>query len=293
MQRCLYLMCVLAAARGAASQIAYADDQVAPPPVDKAQFGLLNPVPDDMMRSFATDRPTKSDSPYTVDAGHVQYEADIANWTYDNLNHRSWSSVLIIGDPTIKVGLTNNSDFELALAPINIESAHNAAIHVRTDYFGFGDIDGRLKVNLFGNDGGDTALAIVPYVKAPTASSGIGNGYWEGGAYIPFSASLPNGWVLSITSQFDVLENESNDGVHPNFQNLINFSHAIFSDSLTGSAEFWSDVSTDRDAATQYSLDFSLAWMATSNLQFDGGINIGLNDATPDTQFYLGISRRF
>jgi len=276
-----------------ASQTAYADDQGAAPLVDKGQFDIFDPVPDDLMRSFATDRPTKSASPYTVDAGHFQYEADIVSGTYDNQNRRSWSSVFVVGDPTIKLGLTNDSDFELALAPINFNSTHNAAAHIRTDYFGFGDVDARLKVNLFGNDGGDAALAVVPYVKLPTASAGIGNGYWEGGAYMPFSASLPGGWVLSITSEIDLLENESTTGVHPNFQNLINFSHPIFSDVITASAEVWTDVNTERDTPTQYTLDFALSWMVESALQVDIGVNIGLDKAAPDTQFYLGISQRF
>ena len=43
---------------------------------DKNQYWLLNPVPPDQMRSFSTDRPTKSNVPYTVDAGHFQYETD-------------------------------------------------------------------------------------------------------------------------------------------------------------------------------------------------------------------------
>ena len=43
---------------------AYADEVAAP---DKSAYTLFNPVPDDQMRSFSTDRPTKSDTPYTVD----------------------------------------------------------------------------------------------------------------------------------------------------------------------------------------------------------------------------------
>jgi hypothetical protein len=110
---------------------------------------------------------------------------------------------------------------------------------------------------------------------------------------MPFGASLPDGWALSITSEVDFLEDAGNTGVRPNFQNLINVSHSIFTDSVTGAAEFWADVNTDRGAATQYTLDFALSWLATSNLQFDVGINIGLNQAAPDTQLYLGISQRF
>ena len=43
---------------------------------DKSQYTLFNPTPTDQMRDFNTDRPTKSNVPYTVDAGHFQYEGD-------------------------------------------------------------------------------------------------------------------------------------------------------------------------------------------------------------------------
>src|SRR5580692_7079732 len=49
---------------------------------DKNQYWLLKPVPTDQMRSFSTDRPTKSNVPYTVDAGHFQYETDLVNFTH-------------------------------------------------------------------------------------------------------------------------------------------------------------------------------------------------------------------
>jgi len=44
---------------------------------EKDQYTLFNPTPVDKMRAFNTDRPTKSNVPYTVDAGHFQYEGDI------------------------------------------------------------------------------------------------------------------------------------------------------------------------------------------------------------------------
>src|SRR5271170_5612690 len=85
------------------SAVFAADD--APPP-DKSQYTLFNPVPDDLMRSFSTDRPTKSDTPYTVDAGHFQYEADLVNWIYDhNSTSQTTTSNILVGDPTLKVGL--------------------------------------------------------------------------------------------------------------------------------------------------------------------------------------------
>ncbi len=81
---------------------------------DKSQYTLFNPTPVDKMRDFNTDRPTKSNVPYTVDAGHFQYEGDLFVYGYDNMstpdtNITSWT----VGNPTFKVGLLNNVDFEV------------------------------------------------------------------------------------------------------------------------------------------------------------------------------------
>jgi len=48
-------------------------DEAAP---DKGDYILFNPTPDADLRSFSTDRPPKANSPYTVDAGHLQYETE-------------------------------------------------------------------------------------------------------------------------------------------------------------------------------------------------------------------------
>jgi hypothetical protein len=270
---------------------AFADD--APPP-DKSGYTLFNPVPDGQMRSFSSDRPTKSDSPYTVDAGHFQYEADILNWTYDHNNAaQTTTSSLLVADPVLKAGLTNRTDLEIALAPINLNQSHVRGTNTRNTAAGFGDVYARLKYSLLGDDGGDYALAVVPYVKAPTAAHNVGNNHWEGGGYVPFTAALPYDWTLAITSEVDILENAALNGTHSNFSNLINFGHTIFDDSLTGYVEFWSDVNNDQGAATQYTADFALAWLVKDNLQLDCGINVGLNKAANDLQPYLGISQRF
>src|SRR5258705_2765484 len=70
---------------------------------DKDQYNLFNPTPTDKMRAFNTDRPTKSNVPYTVDAGHFQYEGDLFIYGYDNVstpdtNITSWT----VGNPTFK-----------------------------------------------------------------------------------------------------------------------------------------------------------------------------------------------
>ena len=301
---------VLAALVLAAPRLAHADD--APIPVkgpndavpatttpaapDKSGYTLFDAVPDSELRPLETDRPTKSNSPYTVDAGHFQYESDIVNSTYDHYSYgRTTTSDTLVADPTLKLGLTNNTDLEVALAPFNFVRSTSRAGGVKTDGNGFGDIYTRLKVNLLGDDGGDYAVAIVPYVKAPTASRTLGNGHYEGGAYAPVSFALPGDVTGLVMTEVDVLEDAALTGTHENYQNLINFSHAIgkTEDNLTGYVEFYSDVDNDAGLQPYYTADFAVAWLVSPNFQLDIGTNVGLNKAAPDIQGYVGISQRF
>jgi hypothetical protein len=163
---------------------------------DKDRYWVLNPVPDDQMRNFSTDRPTKSNVPCTVDAGHFQYETDIVNFTHQ-VTGSVHTDTLLVPNPTFKVGLTNNIDLELNIAPVVGVHTFNSAPLVSSTTWGNGDLFVRSKVNLWGDDGGGTsAFALIPYIKAPTAPTGIGNGTVEGGVIAPLAFSLPNGTTL-------------------------------------------------------------------------------------------------
>jgi hypothetical protein len=47
---------------------------------DKSQYTLFNPTPADCMREFDPDRPDVTDSPFTVDAGHIQFETGLFSY---------------------------------------------------------------------------------------------------------------------------------------------------------------------------------------------------------------------
>lgn len=49
--------------------------------LDKSQFNLFNPTPEDALRPFSTARPGKTHSSLTVDAGHFQIEGDFRNYS--------------------------------------------------------------------------------------------------------------------------------------------------------------------------------------------------------------------
>lgn len=252
---------------------------------------VFNPVPDSQMRSFDTDRPTKSNVPYTVDCGHFQYETDLVNFSRLESNGTVTESYLA-PNPTLKVGITGNADVELNIAPFEEIRIRNSRGETTT-VSGVGDLFARLKVNLIGDNGGSVALALIPYIKAPTASRGLGDGAVEGGLIVPVSFALPAGLTLLIMSEADILHSASGSGDHANYINLVNLSHT-FSGKLTLYAELWSDVDADpAGTVRQYSFDTAVAWLARPDLQLDVGVNAGLNSNTPGYQVYLGLSQRF
>src|SRR5881296_631365 len=85
---------------------------------DKDRFHLFNPTPRALMRDMATDRPDKTESPYTVDAGHFQFEMDLLNYAYDRDNGIPGDTrieTVSIAPVNLKLGLCNRADFQVLL----------------------------------------------------------------------------------------------------------------------------------------------------------------------------------
>lgn len=262
------------------------------PTPDKSHYTLFDPTPDAQMRAFSTDRPNKSNSPYTVDAGHFQYETDLLGAASDgySIGHGEYRQ-LFTADPVLKLGLTNDTDLEIGLGGFEDLRTKQRGTGPASVYSGYGDTTVRLKVNVFGNDGGTTAFALIPYVKVPTSDRGLGNNQVEGGVIAPLQVTLPYNFTAIFMTQFDVYKNPNDSGKHAGFENLVNLSHPI-TDKLTASAEFFSQVQAANVPAI-YTADFSLAYMLGPNTQLDGAVYAGLNKAAPDVVGYIGLSQRF
>ena len=276
----------------AGTTYALADDTPASPPPDKRGYTLFNPTPDAAMRSFSTDRPNKSTSPYTVDAGHFQFETDLFGGAYDGYNtSQTRSREFFTGDPVLKMGITNFADVEVALGGYQNYRVKDRSANSTTNYDGFGDVTLRVKANILGNDGGPIAIALDPFYKIPTATRGLGNGVGEFGLTIPIQVSLPYNFTALVVTEFDDFKNVSNTGRHAGFTNLLNVSYPI-TPKLTAAVEIWNQVQATT-IPTQYTLDLSLAYMLGPNTQLDTATYIGLNKAAPDFVAYAGLSMRF
>jgi hypothetical protein len=259
-----------------------------------ASYTLFNPVPDDQMRPFCTDRPTKGTGPCTVDAGHIQIESDILNMTFQN-SDGVVADTYVYTSPNVKLGITNNVDVELNLSPFVDVIVHDHRTGKRSEISGFGDMFLRVKTSIFGSGTGSFSAAFDPYLKLPTAPVGIGNGAVEEGAVVPLQFNLSDVWSLSVVPEMDVLKNADDDGRHAAGVVALGITRAL-SAQLGVSAEYWiEEDGKPAGAVTQDSFDVAATWQppGSVDLQLDAGANFGLSANTPAAQLYFGISHRF
>jgi hypothetical protein len=275
-----------------AAQQSAADAPAAPP--DKSGYTFFNPTPDNELRAFAPDRPPKADSATTVDAGHFQYETDLVNYAQTNFAGVT-TRVYEAFDPVWKFGLTNWADFELQYSGYqNYVATNNSTGAVVASGSGFGDVFVKSKINLFGNDSGTAALAVIPYVKVPSSAPFISNGVVEGGLIAPLQLQLPQDFGLTLMTEIDALKNADDDGRHANFVNLVNLNHPVPGiKNLSAAIELYSSVGTDPNTPPVYTFDTALIYLLTPNVQLDAGADFGLDSAAPNLQVFAGLSQRF
>ena len=242
------------------------------------------------MREMNTDRPDQTESPFTVDAGHVQVEMDLVNYTHDRANGVT-TETLAIAPINFKVGLLNNVDVQFLLDTY-VREKTKVATFPSTKTQGTGDLLTRLKVNLWGNDGGETAFAVMPFVKWPTANSALGNGKTEGGVILPLSISLGDRFGLGLMTEFDFLRDAVGAGHHTDYVNSITLS-CDMTDKIGAYVEFFSLISTEQGSDWQGQVDLGVTYGVTADVQLDAGINLGVTDSAPDYQPFVGLTARF
>ena len=264
----------------------------AEPVPDKSRYSLFNPTPRERMREMETDRPDKTESPYTVDAGHFQVEMGVLTFARDRYNSdRADVDSLSVAPVNLKLGLSNRVDLQVVIeswAWVRVKDRPSGRV---TRRHGFGDVTLRLKTNLWGNDGGRSALAAMPFLKLPTNEDDLGNDAVEGGLIFPLAVELPYGWGLGAMMEFDFNEDNDGDGYHPEFVNTLALGHDIVGD-LGGYVELFSLASSERDSHWQATADFGLTYALSEDVRLDGGVNVGVTRAADDVTPFLGLSFR-
>jgi hypothetical protein len=249
------------------------------------------------LRELTTDRPDVTESPFTVDAGHIQIETTLFGYTRSG---KDANGVVTDGyefaTSNLRVGLADNLELDLVWQPYGIADPRGAATGATAR--GIGSVDLRAKLNLWGNDGlarpGDTALALLPYVTIPTdGDNGIGAEHIEFGLIVPLAIELGGGFGLGLNGAVQFARPD--DGARTYDASLLTSASLAFdlAPGLGGYAEVVWEFSRGDPEGDIVTLDTGLTYAIGENWQLDAGINIGATDAADAIAPFIGVTARF
>lgn len=250
---------------------------------DKRGYALPAPTLPDRMRELSTDRPDATESPCTVDAGHVQVELSFAEFARSADGVREWS----VAPVNVKLGLLDDLDVQLVLpAWMSRDDGDGPAAE------GFGDVQLRLKHNLWGNDGGSTALGVMPFVSFPAGAEEFSGGRLEGGLILPFAAELPAGLGLGLMAELDV--------IHGGDARVYQFDlvhTAVVGREIAGPVSAFVEYAGAENLSTSRgyrgSVRFGLTLRTSPDVQWDAGVGLGVTRAADDLVVFAGVSLRY
>lgn len=231
-----------------------------------------------------TDRPDVTESPITTDAGHLQVETDLYRLEKTH-SETSLLTTQLFNQANLKLGLTGSTAIQLVVQSFNADK--EVTDEVKHNH-GFGDLTLRIKQNLLGNDKGSFAIALLPYIKFPTASAKESNSY-EGGMIVPMSLKPGGEWKLGMQLEMDRLQNDEGKGFHTQFLESFTASHPI-AKKLEAIGETYYTYDIQAHHWNNF-LNAALQLEVSKDIKIDGGLNYGIQ-ADAMKSYFIGLSFR-
>jgi hypothetical protein len=242
------------------------------------------------LRKLCTDRPGLGTPACTLDAGHVQIEVGLADWTLDRQSGAR-SDEWVAGDTLVRVGIADHAELQFGWTAYGWTRERAGGVISRAS--GTGDLFVALRRNLLRPDGSGTTVAIMPYATLPTGGRAIGAGDWSAGVELPFGFDLSNAVSLEFAPRVEAAADEDRHGRHLAYGSVAGLAADLGPHwNLTAELEAIRDDDPGGHR-TETLAGLSFGWTPGRNFQLDAGANLGLNRAAPDVELYAGVVRRF
>ncbi|MET0362408.1 MAG: transporter [Sphingobium sp.] len=243
-------------------------------------------------RELCADRPGLGTPACTVEPGRVIVELGLGDWTHDKTPDEVTDAV-VAGDLLMRMGLTDSLEAQVGWSAYGHVRVRDRATGLIAKDGGVGDVSVALRQNLSNPDGSGFSIAVMPYATLPVGGAAIGAGDWGAGVIVPISFDLGNGLSLGLSPEIDAAVDGDRKGRHVAYGSVIGLGFSI-SDALSGALE--ASATRDEDPsghATEALAGLSFAYQPSDDIQFDIGVNVGLNDASADREIYVGIVQHF
>ncbi|MBF9238513.1 transporter [Hymenobacter sp. BT683] len=259
-------------------------------PYDSAHYSWRKPVPRNRLRELQPDRPGITESPFTVDAGHVQLELDglrLRNSARGNPEQsREWK----VAYTMLKLGLSRRTDVHLELPMYTIAKQRPTGTREWQERnAAFGDLTLRVKHNFLGDlQDGTFAMAAIGFVRLP--SGGLtSSGRTEYGLVVTSDAELSDNANLEFQLETD-LDYDREAAAHclrlmPSVALEYDFTERF--GIITEGVTQW----TPRQQRWEASLNIAPLFKVTENMQLDAGTHVALNRRSTH-EYFVGVTLR-
>lgn len=246
------------------------------------------------LRELTTDRPDVTESPFTVDAGHIQIESTLFGYTRSRADAAGKvTETFEFATTNLRIGLADNLEVDLVWQPYGIVERRGEGATAR----GIGSLEMRAKLNLWGNDSparpGDTALALLPYVTLPTDdANGIGKSEVAFGLIVPLAINLGDRLGLGLNAAANFSRAPDDRTYDAAVLTSASLAYAWTGRLGTYAEAVWAFSRPGREGDL-VTLNTGFTYAISDNWQFDAGINIGVTRAADPIAPFIGISARF
>lgn len=258
-----------------------------PAELDAQGRSLFRPTPRQELRDLRTDRPDMTESPYTVDPGHLQIETDLLVYRRDTERHGrggTRESEVAVLPTNVKIGLLPALDIQFLFDGFARRRSTDLATRTSDTGSFFGDeFTTRVKLNVWGNDGGPSALGVMPYLTLADRTSG--------GVLVPFALALSARWSVGAMVLGEIAVDEDGAGHHEVWGGSATVGRDL-GGGFGGFIELFATEAGATGPGTIVSANSGVTRLLGQNLQLDAGINLGLTRAADGLTLFAGFSWR-
>ncbi|MSU69379.1 MAG: transporter [Opitutaceae bacterium] len=234
-----------------------------------------------------------TESPQTIAPGRFLLRMDALSLSFDR--HRPEDdgtrfTTVAVGRAFLSTGLTPQLDAQMG-AELFVQARTKRSGSTQA-HSGTGDLYFRTKWSFWRDQSLGAAAALIPYIKVPTSTGGVGNGSTEGGLIVPWALSLGGGFEAGAMAEWDVLRNDANNGYDSQW-----YASGVFSRALTQSVTVYGESTLTATSAsssrTALTMGGGVTVKLTPNFRVDYALNAGLSRGAADWNPVLRINWEF
>ena len=240
---------------------------------DRSRYTLFNPTPDRLLRDLTTDRPDITETPFTVDAGHIQFESTLFGYSRGRDDDGATVETWEVAVTNVRIGLTSNIEAGFVWQPYGVVRTQRPDPLGTLRQSGIGGLELRGKINLWGNDTfgkpGSTALALLPFVTLPTdRHNGVSPEFLDGGLVVPFAVKLTDKFGLGLNAGVVRIRTDATASYHTEFTLSASLSYE-WSETFGTYYEVATRLNTDDERGDPVILGTGFTYRLSKNIQFE------------------------